>query len=512
MNKVFFLLFTLSLAPGLLQAQRKVKIEHANTLRGSVKDGERVDWLIGDVVFVQNKTTIYCDSAIFYRARNSVDAYGKIRITEGDSVSVTASRLTYDGNKKIAYLRKDVIFTKLETAVLYTDFLDFDRMKNEARYFNSGKLVDSTNTLTSKKGYYDLRNNMASFKGDVVGVNKDYTLNSDTFQYNSTSKFIFFRALTSLKNKDGNEAFYQSGHYDTRKKQSNLTQGDIQTPSYKLKGTRLYLDDLRKMYTAKGNVVMTSMAENMNIYGDDGFYDKANGISKVYGHAYVARVMDTGDTLFIAADTLVSIDNPDPKKKRLLAYYHVKIFKTDLQGIADSLVYVASDSVLYFYRDPVLWANGNQMTADSIRILIRNKKINRVYMTSNSFVVSSDTLMNFNQIKGRKMTASFDGNLLHHVVVEGNGESIYYALQAKEESVKGKQEKTTIVSGMNRIICSNMRINFKEGKVNNISFFVKPDASFIPPHELKQEETRLGGFKWRGENRPTRKQVTRLPR
>ena len=98
--------------------QRKVKLKHANTGKGTVEQGVRVDWVIGDVVFVQNETTIYCDSAIFDRAKNSVDAYGHIRITEGDSVTVTAATLSYDGNRKIAHLRKNVIFNKLQTATL----------------------------------------------------------------------------------------------------------------------------------------------------------------------------------------------------------------------------------------------------------------------------------------------------------------------------------------------------------------------------------------------------------
>ncbi|HRI80360.1 MAG TPA: OstA-like protein [Cyclobacteriaceae bacterium] len=488
-------------------AQRKVKLKHANALKGSVQNGVRTDWVVGDVVFFQNETTIYCDSAIFNRANNFVEAYGKIKITEGDSVTVTASRLSYDGNKKIAYLRKSVIFTKLETATLYTDFLDYDRLKNEARYFNSGKLVDSANTLTSKKGYYDLSSNLASFKTEVVGVNKDYTMTSDTLQYNSKNKFIYFQATTQLKDKNGETAYYENGFYDTRQKKSDLTKGNLQTQEYELKGTKLFLDDIRKFYRAQGNVIMTSKQENMHIYGDDGYFDKIKGISKVYGHAYVARVTDEQDTLFISADTLVSIESKDPKKKRLLAYNNVRIFKSDLQGIADSLAYVASDSILYFYRQPVLWANENQMTSDSIRILLEKKKISRIYMVSNSFVASQDSMSNFNQIKGRKMTAFFDGKHIDHVVVEGNGESIYYALQEKEIEENGKTEKIGIVSGMNKIICSNMKLNFREGKVSTIRFYVKPDASFIPPHELKQEDTLLKGFLWRGESRPTRDKV-----
>ncbi|NOT77062.1 MAG: Organic solvent tolerance protein OstA [Cyclobacteriaceae bacterium] len=487
--------------------QRKVKLEKANSLRGSVENGVRMDWVIGDVVFVQNETTIYCDSAIFNKADNSVKAYGRIRITEGDSVTVTSNGLTYDGNKKIAYLRKNVVFTKLQTATLYTDFLDYDRPKNEARYFNRGKLVDSTNTLTSDKGYYDLRSNLASFKKNVVGVNKDYTMTSDTLQYSSKTKFIYFRAVTRLEDREGGVAFYENGFYDTKQKKSDLVQGVFETPSYKLQGTRLFLDNIKKLYRAQGKVIMTSKAENMNIHGDEGYYDRKTGISKVYGHAYVERITDDNDTLFISADTLVSIENADPKKKRLLAYYNVRIFKTDLQGKADSLVYVASDSILYFFRNPVLWTEENQMTADSIRILLEKKKISRIYMVSNSFVVSEDSLTNFNQIKGRNMTAFFEGKNIHHVIVKGNGESLYFALQEKEQEKEGKKEKYTITSGMNKIICSNMRINFKAGKVNNISFYINPDASFIPPHELKADQIKLKGFNWRGFDRPTRQQV-----
>ncbi|MBS1978524.1 MAG: organic solvent tolerance protein OstA [Bacteroidetes bacterium] len=503
----FLLLFWLITLTTTSLAQRKVKLDHANTLKGYVQEGKRVDWVVGDVVFKQNQTTIYCDSAIFFRAKNSVEAFGRIKILEGDSVTVTALKLNYDGDKKIAYLRNNVVFQKLNTATLYTDFLDYDRPKNEARYFQNGKLVDSTNTLTSVKGYYDLRTNTASFKNDVKVLNKDYTMSSDTLQYNSKNRFVYFRALTKLEDRQGGIAYYESGFYDTRQRQSDLSKGDFQTPNYELKGARLFLDDTRKMYKARGNVVLVSKKDNMQVHGDEGVYNKKTLISKVYGHAYAAMVTEEKDTIFISADTLVSIDNNDPSKRKLVAYHHVRIFKSDIQGKSDSLIYNAGDSTLYFYRNPILWATGNQMTADSIKVLVQNKKISRINMVSNAFVVSSDTLQNYNQIKGRRMTAYFDGKALHHVVVEGNGESVYFALQEKEDMLEGKKEKFTIVSGMNKIICSNMRINFKAGKVNNVSFYVRPDASFIPPHELKPDQMLLKGFTWHGDERPTRKEV-----
>lgn len=119
----FVVLLVLIAATAEAWAQKKVKLKEADNWIGTVKDGKRFDRVLGNVVFVQNKTTIYCDSAHFFKSENRIEAFGKIHITEGDSVDVTSRSLTYDGNKRIAYLRNNVVFTKLGIATLYTDFL-----------------------------------------------------------------------------------------------------------------------------------------------------------------------------------------------------------------------------------------------------------------------------------------------------------------------------------------------------------------------------------------------------
>lgn len=495
----FALLILFSLSFGFTLAQSRVTLKQADQLVGGVKDGERFDRVIGNVIFEQSKTTIYCDSALFYRAKNTVEAFGRVRIIEGDSVTITASKADYDGNTRIARLRNNVVFTKLAQATLYTDYLDFDRLKNEAYYFNGGRLVDSINTLTSTKGYYQVNTNMASFKRNVNVTNPDYTMKSDSLQYNSNTKVIYFRTETTVIDKDGNTFVYEGGEYDTKTQQSNIQQGQAESPSYTLTGKKIKLDDLRKFYTVSGDVVMTYKDENLTIYGDDAIFDKQKGIAKVYNNAWLAQVTEEGDTLFLSADTLVSIDSQDPAKKRLLAYHHVKIFKSDLQGLTDSLEYRQADSMMFFYRTPVLWTAGNQMTADTIAMLIENKTISKIFMKSNSFVISTDTIDNFNQIKGRKMTAFFRNKKLHQVNVDGNGESIYFALD----------EKTNALMGMNKIICSKIVIRFKDARVNNLSFYTNPEADFIPPHELKKDEMLLIGFDWKIDSRPARKDVVK---
>lgn len=496
---VFILLLTLTIHA---VAQKKVQLQKgAGKLIGGTKNGERIERVIDNVVFVQGTTTIYCDSAWFYRSRNMVEAFGRVRIVEGDSITITASRLEYDGNTKQAKLRQNVIFTKLATATLFTDFLDYDRLINEATYFNGGKLVDSINTLTSSKGYFLVNANLAAFKKNVKVTNPDYTMTADSLQYNTKSKDILFVSETTVINKDSSSFKAQSGKYNTISRTSDLFEGAGQSRHYKIKGDRYDFDDKKKIYKVRGNVSMTALDENMTIYGQSVDMNKGRNISKVYDHAYVAKVTDEGDTLFMSADTLISIDDADPSKKRLLAYHHVKIFKKDMQGLADSLVYRAADSTLFFYKNPVLWSDENQMTADTISMLIERNTISKIFLTTNSFVISKDTLFNHNQIKGRNMVAEFGGGKLKRVNVNGNGQSLYFAVD----------EKTHVLTGMNKIICSNIIIRFQDGKVHDLSFYVKPEANFIPPHELDDEEKELEGFSWKEDARPEKYDVVKVP-
>jgi lipopolysaccharide export system protein LptA len=497
---LFFLLTWFSTET--VTAQKRVKLKQADQLRsGKDAAGNKFERVIGNVIFTQNQTTIYCDSAYFYKSKNSIEAFGKIRILEGDSITITGQRLEYDGDAKRAKLRNNVVFTKLATSTLYTDYLDFDRPRNLAYYYNGGRLVDSINVLTSKKGYYEVNSNMASFKKDVHVVNPDHTMTSDSLQYNSRTKIIYFRTPTTVQNKDSSVFVYDGGEYDTKTRRSDIRSGAGESQDYKVEGLEYKLDDIRKIYKVRGKVIMTSKKENLIIYGQAVDYYKLKGISKVYNNAYVAKVTDNNDTLFISADTLVSVENADPKKKRLLAYNNVKIFKSDMQGLADSLEYREADSTIYFYKDPVLWTEGNQMTADSIRMLIKGKTIDKIFMNVNAFVISRDSLFNYNQIKGRKMTAQFSDSKINRVIVEGNGESLYFALN----------EDDGAAMGMNKIICSNITIRFRNGKVNNFSFYVQPEASFIPPHELKKEDMRLKGFSWKEEDKPEKVDVVKGP-
>jgi hypothetical protein len=174
----------------------------------------------------------------------------------------------------------------------------------------------------------------------------------------------------------------------------------------------------------------------------------------------------------------------------------VKIYRGSLQGICDSLTYDRQDSIIYLNRNPVLWQAKNQLTADSMQIRSKRGRIDEMRLYGNAFAVDQDTLLNFNQTKGRTMMAYFQANKLRRVDVLGNAESIFYAL-----------DNDTATTGMNRVLSANMRMLFVDSKLNKITVLTNPEAKFIPPHELKPDDERLKGYRWLAKERPTRRQV-----
>ncbi len=493
MRIISFLILLSILGISEVQAQNKIRNKKADRLIGGRRpDGTRFEKFIGNVIFQTANATIYCDTATIAKKSNTLEATGHVRIVDGDSITITAHKLTYLGNEKIAKLRNNVEFKKKGQLQLNTNYLDYDRNTQMAYYFNNGTIKDTVNVLSSKKGYYNTRNNMASFKTNVVATNPDYVLESDTMQYNTNSKIVYFRDHTVLTNSDSSVFEYEAGsYYNTLQGKSDFSKGFLETEDYSLKGKRIVSDEIRKQYKVKGDVRLFAKKDEVIIEGQEAVMLKRTGITKIYGQAVMKKLVDQ-DTLYLYADTLVSIDSKIESEKRLLAFNNVRIFKEQMQGRADSLAYIFSDSIIHLYNKPILWSDENQITADSINIKLKNNGIDRLNMSINSFVVSKDTTQNFNQIKGRNMVARFKDGGIDKVFVTGNGETVYHALE----------EKTNLTMGVNKIQCSNMRIDFVKGQLNDITFYIEPTGKFIPIHELQNSDKKLSGFEWREDERP----------
>lgn len=488
------------LSAGMLFAQTDepevVELEQADSLLGGTpKNGQELRKVIGNVRFRHKGAVMTCDSAYQFVGTNSLEAFGNVRIVQGDTLTITGNKAFYDGNTREAKMRGNVVLVD-KTMTLYTEELDYNMNTNLAYYYTGGRIIDGDNVLVSKQGYYDTKSKLLFFKEDVNLTNPEYSLNSDTLQYHTVSKIAYFKGPTEIKGKSG-DLYTVNGTYNTITQQSSfIGRTTIDYDKYTLTGDSVYYDKMKEIGIARINVELVAKEDSTIIEGDVGTYDGIKGISKVYGRPVMKNIV-SGDTLFMTADTLVSVDDTVQNSRKLFAYHNVKIFKSDLQGKCDSLIYNFTDSTIYFYRNPVLWNSGNQLLADSIHIQMANNRISRMYLKTNSFVISQDSVSNFNQIKGRRMTTYFTDNKVSSVFVDGNAESLYFALD----------EGDSLLIGMNKMLCSKMDIRFKDSKANTIKALTTPDAVFIPPHEIQEPDRRLKGFMWRIEERPQKADV-----
>ncbi|MBL7924868.1 MAG: hypothetical protein JNL88_11770, partial [Bacteroidia bacterium] len=208
----------------------------------------------------------------------------------------------------------------------------------------------------------------------------------------------------------------------------------------------------------------------------------------------LTKVFET-DSLFLHADTLLAMQDTASRLKTYFAYHRVRIFKPDLQGQCDSLVYSTRDSTIWFYTRPVLWSNRNQLTAEKIALLLSGNKISTMQLYTGAFITGIEDSLRYNQVKGRDMTGYFVDNRLSSIKVTGNGQSIYYIRNSKQQ-----------ITGVNQADCSDMMVYLKESKVSKITLIKRPDATLFPVKETDPLQMRLKDFSWKGHLQPLSKE------
>lgn len=506
-RRLSILLFVISIllsvvAPVTAQEQRvMVRIDKADYLRHDDKIGKNTQSLNGNVVLSHHKTILHCDSAYMYNDSNVVVAYGSIHVIQNDSIHLYGNRLTYYGDKQFAKIRENVRANKGETW-LYTEYLDFDQVDNKAFFYDGGKVVNGPNTLTSQRGIYYPNTNDVYFKDDVVGISRQATMYSDTMLFNTQTEVTTILGPTTIINQDSSVINSEKGWYDTKADVAKLLLNNkITTKNYTLTGETILYEKYKGIGTVWNNMVLTDTIDNMSLCGDYGFYNERTDEALATRRAKALQVYN-GDTLQMHADTFRVVPLPADTSRLVKAYHHVKFFRHDMQGRCDSLVFDFRDSIASMYISPIVWAMGNQMTGNVIKLYTRNQVLYKTELIEAAFAISpeqtpaeeGDSLVTigYNQVKGKLMTGHIRNNELYKIDVDGNGQTIYYP----------KDDQTLI--GINRAESSNLTIWLKERKITNITMRVSPSGNMNPPLLLGEEDKKLAGFRWLDDYRPKR--------
>ncbi len=503
----------------------------------------------GEVLIQQGDSlAVYADSLFYSGDTKIADLFGNVSLTS-DSQQLFTDRLRYNLNTKVAtyftgatlmadstqltsrrgyfYVStneaffKDTVFVINDQFSMVCDTLKYNVKSKRATFLGPTRIDQNESKIYCESGFYNTETRYAKLYNNAQFIKDEQTGVSDTIIYDGAAKEVIMKGNARFRENDkraradvivyeeqseitrmiGNAVFdsetqHIESDYIVNDKKSNTysTQGrsTVVDGTSILNADSISFDDEKGLGYAEGNVIWVDTAEQITIVCQEADYQKETDYILARGGRPLLITLVDDDSLFMTSDTLVSLrENPEDSLRTLLAYKDVRIFKSDLQGVCDSLVYSTADSVFNFYQNPIIWSDTTQFMADTMQIQMVDNKIDQILLLDKSFIINSPDEVLFNQIKGRQTTAFFEEGDVRRMKVEGSAETIYYI----------RDDEGAYIS-LNKTICSEMLIYFGNNEVEDIRYYNKPTGSNIPLEKAKSTDMALEGFQWNIDKQP----------
>lgn len=472
----------------------KVFLLHSDLLR---KDSRHPDAqvVVGNVVFRHDSVYMYCDSAYYYDQISSFEAFSNVRMEQGDTLFLYGDHLYYDGMTQIAEMRMNVRMENRNTTLL-TDSLNYDRVYNLGYFFDGGTLMDEQNVLTSEWGEYNPSTKQSVFNYNVKLVNPQFTLTSDTLRYNTATKIANIVGPSDIVS-DANHIYSERGYYNTVTGKADLYDRSVLTNEGKqLTGDTLFYDRNAGIGEAFHNMVMNDTVNKNMMTGDYGFYNEKIKYAFATRKA-VAIDYSQGDSLFLHGDTLMLETfnlNTDSMYREMRAFHKVRFYRTDVQGVADSLVFSTVDSCLTMYKDPILWNKNQQLVGEQIKIYMNDSTIDWAHIINQALSIEQIDSVLYNQVTGKEMKSYFRDGQMWKTEVIGSVRVVYYPMDSD----------STLI-GMNVSETSQLDIYLKDQKLERMVMSPKSNGTLYPMSQIPKGTDRLQNFVWFDYIRPLNK-------
>lgn len=509
-HRVIFLmilcLFGLCLLPAVTprgkQAARKkakddrVYLIHSDELRfdqfGSNPGAQIVK---GRVHFSNDGAQLWCDSAYFYQEQNSVEAFGHVRFRQGDTLTLTCDYAQYDGQEQMMRARRNVVL-KHRQQTLYTDSLDYDRIYDNAYFFEGGKLVDGKDVLVADWGEYNASTREAAFYYKVRMRSDKDVVDTDTLFYDTRQSLAHVIGPSVITSGD-NVIHTTDAWLDSRSDSSQLYgRSTIVNKEKVIVGDSLYHNSKTGISEGFGNVVYTDTVNKNSLLCDHLFYNGNTG----YGFATRRALMkdySQQDTLYVHADTLKLFTfniNTDSVYREAHGYRRVRAYRTDVQAVCDSMVFCSTDSCLTLYNDPIAWSGERQLLGEVMKIYMGDSTVRMASVIGQAMSIEkADTAGHYNQMSSRLLDAFFDGGAVRRVVATGNVRSVFYPQDSKDSSL----------TGLNYLETDTMRMFISPRRQLEKIRTSRATGTMYPLTQVPPEKYRLPQFAWFDGVRPT---------
>ena len=451
----------------------------------------------GNVRFMHQGGYLNCDSAYFYQAQNSVRAMGHVHYTQGDTLSLTCERGFYDGQMQMMEARRNVVL-KHRKQTLYTDSLNYDRIWENAYFYDGGKLIDGKDILVSDWGSYNTSTKQATFYYHVVMTSDGQRVETDTLHYDTQTSLAHVLG-PSVVTKDSMVINTEDGYFDNKSDKSQLFgRSTVINGPKTITGDSLYYDSDSGDAEGFGRVVYVDSENKNELYGDYLQYNENTG----YGYATKnALVKDYSqkDTLYMHGDSIKLYTfniKTDSVYRKVHCYNKVRAYREDFQAICDSLVGDSRDSCMTMYHDPIVWNLGRQVLGEVIKVYSNDSTIREAHVIGQALSVEKcDEEDHYNQISCNLMDAYFTEGALRQVTCTGNVKTIYYPVDESDSTL--------------------MLLNYTE--TDTLRTYLSPDrqlekiwtskhvSDMYPMTQIPPEKYKLPEFAWFEELRPVDK-------
>ena len=478
--------------------KQKVRIDllYADEAVADQNQRPDVQVLRGSVKLKHDSMYMYCDSALIFEKINSVEAFGNCRMEQGDTLFIYGDYMYYDGIAQLAKLRENVRLINRETQ-LETDSLDYDRVQNLGYYFDGGTLRDTVNVLTSMLGEYSPATKQAVFEYNVELVNPQFTLTSEDLIYNTATKIASISSEAEIVNEQSH-VYTSSGVYNTVTERGELyNRSVVVNEGRRLTGDTLLYDRQQGFGEAFGRVALNDTVNKNVLTGDYCYYDELQENAFATKRA-VAIDYSQGDSLYMHGDTLKLVTfypKTDSAYREMRAYNHVRVYRSDVQAVCDSLVVNSKDSCMTMYRDPVLWHGEEQLLGEMVKVYSNDSTIERAHIINQALAIERFDTAHYNQITGKEMIAYFVDGEIRETEVNGNVLTIYHPIDEKDSTI--------IV--MVYAEGSYLKMFMKDRKMDKGMFVGKTTGTAYPLSQVPKGKDKLEAFVWFDYMRPLSK-------
>ncbi len=484
----------------------------------------RLAELYGGVVLVNGKQRLFTDR-LTYNLETKVATYDNGATLTLEETQLTSRRGYYYVDERQVYFRDSVTVVDPQFS-LRSDTLGFNTETRVVTFLGPTLISADSARIYTESGFYDTEQNQAAFTQSAQYEKGAQRATADTIRYDGKRKVYSLEGNARFEEgkrlatadriiyDEANDKSFLLGNaryqdekqhivateitYDARNEvYSTRGRSVISDPPQILEADQVDYSEEKGLGIAIGNVTWRDTSADLTIMCGQADYDRKSDYLKASGGRGGRPLLITlieDDSLFMAADTLYAVreDTMASDSARLLRAFHdVRIYKSNLQAICDSLAYSTTDSIFRLFQNPIVWSDTSQFFADTVNILLANKKIDRIFLRDNSFIINSPDELFFNQVKGKHITAFFEESELRRMEVAGNAESVYYARDDQGGYV-----------GVNKTVCSEMMLYFGNNQVERIKFYTDPKAEMQPMRQANHKALQMEGFFWDKTRRP----------